>query len=178
MNFLSIFLVLLLSVTSFAHTTAEQEYALNRINGTTIKHGLGTRIRENVQTAIGKYSYAVQGGSSAASIYLLKDLLSTNSTNRLTIPDNAVIKQVYIDVLTNLGGASANVLLNLQGSGDLKGSTAATSFTTTSVIAGTPINTAATMIKLTADRQPYITLTGGDLSAGIMNVYIDYVIGD
>ncbi len=175
MNFLvTVLMLFVFPLLAFGHTSAEQEYALNRMNGVARKYELGTRLREDVQTAVGKYSFALQGGSSAASIYLLKDLTANTSANRITIPDNAIIRQVYVDVLT--APQSSSIAVSLQAAGDLKASLAAASWS--GIVAGIPIGDASHMIKLTADRQPYLTVSGPGLTAGIINFYIDYVVGD
>lgn len=170
------FLLALLFVPSIALATitAEQEFAINRMNSVAQKHQLGTLLQKNVNVVTGKYSFAVQGGA-VGDISLLSDLNNTNST--IVIPDNAVIKKVYIDVLTApTSGGAATVAVKLQSAADLKGATAIASFT--GIMDGVPAGAAANMIKLTADRTLKITVATAALTAGKFNVYVEYVLGD
>lgn len=170
------FLLALLFVPSIALATitAEQEFAINRMNSVAQKHQLGSLLHKNVNVVVGKYSFAVQGGA-VGTVNLLSDLNDSKST--ITIPDNAVIKKVYIDVLTDpTSGGSATVAVRLQSAGDLKGATAIASFT--GIMDGVPAGAAANMIKLSADRTLQATIATAALTAGKFNVYVEYVLGD
>lgn len=166
---------LLIPVLAFATITAEQEFALNRLSGVAFKHSLGSLIHKNVNVVVGKYSYAVQGGA-VGDVNLLSDLLDTNST--ITLPDNAVVKQVWVDVLTSVtGGYNSSVAVKAQTTADLYAATAVGSVTA-GIKAGVPVGTAATMIKLTADRTLKATISNDSLTAGVFNAYVEYVLGD
>lgn len=166
--------ILLLPMFAYATITAEQEFALNRLSGVAKKYSLGTLIHKNVNVAVGKYSYAKQGGA-VGDITLRSDL--NDSASSVVIPDNAIIQDVLIDVLTtpttNSGGTLA---LKAQSSGDLKGATAAASFA--GLMDGVPVGSAATSIKLTADRTLKLTVASAVLTGGIFNVYVEYLLGD
>lgn len=164
--------LLVLPVLAFATISAEQEFALNRMNGTAQKYNLGTNLAKTHGLVVGKYSYAIQGGSSAADISLLRDLKDTSST--VVIPSGAIIKQVWFDVLTAPSGGS--LAFKAQTTGDLKASLAAGSWT--GIVAGIPVGTAATMIKMTADRTVKMTVGSGTLTQGKINAYIEYDLGD
>jgi len=164
-------LLILLPIGAFSMITAEQEFALNRLSGTAQKYSLGTALAKTPNVVIGKYSFAVQGGA-VGSVFLLRDL--NDSTSRVTIPDNAVIKQVYTDTLTSLTNSSVSI--GAVSTTDLVANSQATYFT--GVQAGTPINTAATMIKLSADKDVKLSISNVALTAGKINVYIEYVLGD
>ncbi len=172
MKHLVIALLLLLSVVANATITAEEEFALNRLSGTARKYSLGTLIHKNVNVVVGKYSYAVQGGV-VGDVTLRSDLSSSASS--ISIPDNAIIKQVWVDNLVTVSGGS--IALKLQSAADLKAETSAATYAAGTVIAGTPIGTAATMIKLTAARTLKATLSS-TVTAGQFNVYVEYVLGD
>jgi hypothetical protein len=164
--------LVLLPMVGFATITAEKEYALNRMNATAQKYALGTELAKKTNTMNCKYSFAVQGGATGSSIFLLRDL--TDTTSYCTIPDNAVVKQAFIDVLT--AGTGGSVAVNIQTAGDLKAAASASAYT--GIVAGIPVDTAATMIKLTADRTPWLAITNSAVTAGVFNVYIEYVLGD
>lgn len=174
MKFLVVFALLLLPTLASATITAEQEFAINRSSSVARKHSLGTLLHKNVNVVVGKYSYAVQGGA-VGSVNLLSDL--TDATSLVKIPDNAVIKQVWIDVLTpGTTSASGTMAITLQSAGDLKAALAAASYT--GILAGIPVGVAANMIKLTAERTLVGTIATGALTAGKWNVYVEYVLGD
>lgn len=164
-------LALLLPVTAFAIITESEEYGINRLSQAAQKYQLGTLLAKTPNVVVGKYSFAVQGGA-IGSVFLLRDLDDT--TSRITIPDNAIIKQVYTDTLTSLSNSSVSI--GLVSTTDLVATKQATVLS--GVEAGTPVNTAATMIKLSADKQPKMTITNVALTAGKINVYIEYVLGD
>lgn len=165
-------MLLLLPAVGFATITAEKEFALNRLSGVAKKYELGTELAKKPNVVVGKYSFAVQGGSSVATLSLLRDLFDTHST--ITIPDNSIVKQVWFDGLTNVTGGS--VAVTLQTTADLFAAAGGTG--TSGIKAGVPVDTVATMIKLTADRSLVLTVTNGDLTAGAFNVYVEYVLGD
>jgi hypothetical protein len=174
MKFLVVFALLCLPTLASATITAEQEFAINRLNSVARKHSLGTLLQKKVNVVVGKYSFAVQGGGTGT-YNLRSDLADANSL--VKIPAGAVIKQVWIDVLTpGTTSASGTMALNLQSAGDLKGALAAASYT--GIVAGIPVGVAANMIKLTAERTLTATIATGALTAGRWNVYIEYVLGD
>jgi hypothetical protein len=118
-----------------------------------------------------KYSFAVQGGA-IGDVTLVDD-----DGNAVVIPDNALIMQVIVDVLTApTSGGSATVALKAQSAADLLGATAIASIT--GVVAGVPVDSAATSIKLTADRTVKATIATAALTAGVFNVFIRYVLSD
>lgn len=173
--------ILLVPMLVLATITPEQEFALNRMNSVAQKHQLGSLLHKNTNTVVGKYSYAVQGGA-VGDISLLSDLNDTAST--ITIPDNAIVKQVFVDVLTQPTGTACvgscasgtSVGVKLVNSGDLVANTGIASFT--GRLAGVPVDTAATMIKLSADKVLKATISNSVATAGVFNVYIEYVLGD
>lgn len=118
-----------------------------------------------------KYDFAVQGGAIGA--INLKDENGGNAT----IPDNAIIQHVLIDVITApTSGGSATLAIDAQSAGDLRTALAVASFT--GILAGNPVDTAASAIKLTADRAVTLTVATAALTAGVFNVYVRYTLGD
>lgn len=163
--------LLLLPVMALATITAEEEFALNRLSGVARKYSLGTLLAKKVNVVVGKYSYAVQGGA-VGDVNLLRDLNDTGST--VVIPDNAIIKQVWTDSISSIQGGSLGI--KAQSAGDLVA--AKTSSLFSGVQAGVPVGTAATMIKLSADRTIKASISNSATTSGQLNVYIEYVLGD
>jgi hypothetical protein len=122
----------------------------------------------------GMYDFSVQGGAQGA-IELLSDL--TDGTSTITIPDNAIITRVLIDVITDpTSGGSATIAVDSEGAGDLLVATAIGSWT--GLVDGIPVNTAATSVKMTADRTLQVTVATADLMAGVFNVFVEYLVSD
>lgn len=175
MKKLGIFLgLLLLPVVMFATITADQEYALNRMNSVSQKYQLGTLLAKSSNVVVGKYSFGVSGQTATSGdVNLLRDL--TDSTTTVTIPDNAVVQNVWVDILTSQSGSS--VALKLVNAADLLASTAAGSFTA-GLKQGIPdYATISDQIKLSADKTLKATFNG-TTTAGKFNVYVEYVLGD
>lgn len=181
-KFLVFGLIALFSSLGLAHITGEQEFILNHSTASSPRAQLGTLLNKTQNLLVAKYSYAVQGGSTAADISLLTDLKDPRSYAKL--PDNAVIRNVWIDVLTapDSGATTATLRLTAQSAGDLLAATTELAFNPT-FQQGIPAGTTTTFIKLSADRTIKLRVgpldTGSrPLTSGKFNVYIDYVLGD
>jgi hypothetical protein len=132
---------------------------------------LAKELHKTVNVLKAKYSFAVQGGA-IGDIVLLDD-----DGNPAVLPDDALILQAIVDVITPAtSGGSATVALKAQSAADLLGATAVASVT--GILAGVPVDTAATSIKLTADRTVKATVAVAALTAGVFNVFIRYVLSD
>lgn len=135
---------------------------------------LGTEVVDaSLKVMRAGYDYSVQGGSSAATIFL-----KAPDGSSATLPNKAIIKSVYIDTITAFVDVStgAKVALTANSAADLKAATATGSFT--GIIAGIPVDTAATAIKLTADRAMKMELSGGNVDAGKVNAFITYFVSE
>lgn len=154
--------------------SANTIYKLNKMNITAYQTLLGTTlgahedaldaIKERVVKA--QYDFATLGGA-VGDISL-----------GVTIPDNAVITDVVIDVLTNpTSGGSATIAVKAQSAADLIGATAVASFT--GILQGVPTaGTIASAIKLTANRTVTVTVAVAALTAGKFNVFVKYLLSD
>lgn len=166
---------LLLSSQSMAAlpSAAEVEFQLNRGTESMRRVQLGTLItKKKVQVMKATYRYSVQGGSSSAAI----DLLDTDG-KAAKLPDNAIIKQVLFDVLTApTSDQSATLAFSAQSAGDLKAALGKASWS--GLVAGIPVGTAATMIKLTAERTLQLQVAVGPLTDGSINVFVEYYLSD
>lgn len=126
-----------------------------------------SRIHSDAVGGIAKvqYDFAENGGAVGA---ILLDLV---------LPDNAVIWDGFFDVVTApTSGGSATIALGLNTATDLKAATAIASYT--GIVALVPVGTAAAAVKLTAERQLTLTIATAALTAGKINIFLNYYIGD
>ncbi len=171
---LAIALALCTAFPAHAGTTDETlgaQYDLNTASPEAMrKHQLGTRLMlERTYNLRCKYDFAVQGGA-VGSVNLLNP-----SGAACKVPKNAIIQNVLIDVVTaGTTSASGTMALTAQTAGDLKAALAAASYT--GLLDGIPVDTAATSIKLTADRTIIGTIATGALTAGKWYVHIRYIM--
>jgi hypothetical protein len=149
------------------------EFEANRINPEiAAKWKLGRiLVRREQRLMKCKYDFAVQGG--AVSTVNLVD----EDGKACVVPKGAIIRDVMIDVITaGTTSASGTMALTAQSAGDLKAALAAASYT--GLVAGIPVGTAATAIKMTADRTVQGTIATGALTAGKWYVLIEYILSD
>lgn len=148
------------------------EYKLNRANPSAMSdQKLGSRvIKQTVHIVNATYDFAVNGGAVGASNLKGEDGLD------VVLPSGAVITGCIIDVITpGTTSASGTIALSTgQGAGDLKAALAAASYT--GLVACVPVQTAATSIKLTADRTMTATIATGAITAGKFHVLVQYVV--
>lgn len=138
---------------------------LFRMNSADVKKEL--KISKNVLRAT--YDFAVNGGAIGDIALLDVD------GNAAIIPDNAVITKVLVDVITAAtSGGAATVALKSEAAADLLAATAVASVT--GFLDGKPVNTAATVVKLSADRTIKATVAAFALTAGKFHVFIEYVL--
>lgn len=140
-----------------------------RWNGAAPVEQLGTELHKAKNVIRCTWDFAVQGGA-VGSMLLLDD-----QGNPAILPAKAIITQVYSDTVTAVTTSAAGTLsLGANTAIDLLGATAAATFS--GVQAGVPVGTAATMVKLTAQRQIAAAIATGALTAGKVNFFIDYVL--
>ena len=116
------------------------------------------------------YDFAIQGGT-AGVIYLNGDPL----------PDNCIVWDGCIDVYDPIVGAGATMALTTgQAANDLStaAAVAGAPWSTASITAIVPVGTIASCIKLTAVRRPQLLVTAAALTAGKLNVFIQYFLSD
>lgn len=132
---------------------------------------LGTQLIDHkVQVLKAVYDFSVLGGASGASLSMLDE-----GGKPATLPNKAVIKQVIFDAVTTVVGA-ASVTVGANTSSDLKSAVAATAFS--GITAGTPVGTAATSVKATAERIITWAITTGTITAGKVNAFIEYYVSE
>lgn len=155
--------------------TQAQKDQLNLVQPAGYGSPQGDVIGAKVGVIVGKYSFAKQGGAVGA-INLLTDLNQPGSLAKL--PSGAIIKSVIVDILTAMSstGGGATVALSAQSAGDLLA--AVDGDTLSGLVAGIPVGSAATSIKLTAERTLQATVAVEALLTGKFNVIVEYYISE
>lgn len=165
-----------LSFPALAGTLAQDKGAafdLNKANPNAMaKHQLGARVIDNVvRYATGTYDFAIQGGAVGSG-----NLVDAATRVPIKLPQGAIIIDCIIDVITpGTTAASGTMALGSQGAADLKAALAAASYT--GRVACIPVGTAASAIKLTADRNLTYAIATGALTAGKWDVKVQYLTG-
>ena len=105
-------------------------------------------------------------------------LVGSNSLSSITIPDNAIIDFGYIDVTTicSSTNAGSTFTLSLQAEQDLR--LTETGDVSAAITAIIPVGTAATAVKATAARSPWISVTVGSYTGGAGVVVFEYTVSD
>lgn len=176
MNFIFALLTMFLVAPAFAGTlveTRDAQFGLNKASPNMMaKYQLGTTLVSNrIHIAKAKYDFAVQGGAITTS----GNLVGENGL-LVQLPNKAVVVNCLIDVLTPATtSASGTIALSAQSAGDLKAALAAASYT--GLVACVPVGSAATSIKLTADRTLTYAIATGAITAGKFWVYVYYILG-
>lgn len=136
---------------------------------------LGDIIAKKKGVLVAKYDFAKQGGA-VGDISLLTDLNSPTSYAKL--PDNAIITNVVIDIVTAMAstGGAATVALKAQSAGDLLAAVDAD--TLSAQVQGIPNGAVANMIKLTAERTLKATVAVEALTAGKFVAFVEFVISE
>lgn len=113
------------------------------------------------------WDFAVQGGA-IGTLKLLDDV-----GNAAILPNKTIITGVYCDFSTACtSGGSATIGLVANSANDLLTATAVASCT--GLVAGTPVSTAATAVKLTADRQISLVIAVAALTNGKAQFIVEY----
>jgi len=135
------------------------------------KHLLGSKVMGGIRIAKAKYDFAVQGGAQTTFNLVGED------GKPVVLPSGAVVVDCLIDVLTAgaAGGSGTMSLGTGQAGNDLKSVFAAASYT--GRVACVPVGTAATAIKLTADRTMTGTIATTNWTQGKFWVYVYYILG-
>lgn len=136
------------------------------------KWKLGTLVLKHTERVLRcKYDYAVQGGAVGSKNFRNED------GQDCKLPKTAIIRDVLFNVVTaGTTSASGTFAVTAQSAGDLKAALAAASWT--GLVAGIPVDTAATAIKLTADRTIVGTIATGALTAIKVYAIIRYDVSD
>lgn len=163
----------LVSAASLTETLASEKGLNTASPNMMAKYKLGSLVTKGkVHVATAKYDFAVQGGAIGT-----VNLVGGNG-KPVVLPNKAIVVDCIIDVVTPATtSASGTIALSTgQGAADLKAALAAASYT--GRVACVPVGTAATAIKLTADRTMTATIATGAITAGKFGVIVQYVMGE
>lgn len=132
--------------------------------------GLGNQLSIVPNVVRGTYDFAVLGGA-VGSLNLLGP-----DGNKIVIPNKAIVRQVWIDIITAIVSTSndGTISVGLNTAIDLLA--AVDGDTLSGVTAGIPVGTAATMVKATADRTLTCAIAVHAFTAGKFNVFVEYVL--
>lgn len=177
MKYLFSIFACLLSVSAFADSLAvtnAAQYDLNRFSpGAFSARQFGTKMMKQREYSVKcVYDFSVDGGAIGA--ITLKD----EQGKACVLPNKAIIRDVLIDVVTaptSLGLATIALGAGVSAV-DLKAATAIAAYT--GLVAGIPVGSAATAIKLSADQSPIATIAVAALTAGKLNVHILYQLSE
>jgi len=150
------------------------EFSVNHGNvGSFAKWQMGTKLlKEKEVTQKCVYDFSVQGGA-VGTLSLLDEV-----GKPCVLPKSAIIRDVLIDVVTapTSGGSATIALGSGAATNDFKTATLYSSFS--GLMAGIPVGSAATAIKLAADEDPSISIATAALTAGKLNVQIRYQLSE
>lgn len=169
-------LMLLVSTTAFAASYSDISAAQTEINHVNPeianKWQMGRLVtRQSERVLKCTYDFSKLGGA-IGSVNLQNE-----DGKKCIVPNKAIIENALIDnITTATGNVGATIALTAQTAGDLKAATAFASYT--GLLAGVPVDTAATAIKMTADRTVLATIATATITAGKFNVLIRYVMSE
>lgn len=126
----------------------------------------GTR---QLKTWVGDYSFATDAGAIGTII-----LRSSSGA----IPIGSYIVEAFMEVTTGFTtGTAATGAITVESANDLQTATIVSGapYSTTGIKALVPVFTAATMIKVTADRAPSFVIATGTVTAGVFHLVIFYI---
>lgn len=154
--------------------SADIKVLLNKMNSTAQKVQLGSVVDCQKGVAKAKYDFSVLGG--AVSTLSLRD--PDDLTKTVTLPNKAVITTAYIDVITAMAsaGGGGTIALSANSAGDLKAAVDAD--TLSGIVACIPVGSAATSIKLTAERTLTVAIATEALTAGKFILFVEYFVSE
>lgn len=170
-----IFAMLVLTAQAFAVVSSSGAYQLDRAGAVERKYSLGSNLREAQTFGLkGQWSVESQGGSASTSYAFKNEWLSED----ITLPQGAIIKECFFDVVQSVTSAtsSGKFSLDANSTGDLK--TAAFANTYSGRVACIPTGAIGSAIKLTAERTLQLTVGSEALSAGKVNLFLQYVLSE
>lgn len=183
-KFISILMLSLVSVSALAITGPAlplapevKELANSGRQGAIQKIKLGSQLVDNkVQVLRAILDVTTIGGVASGSSVTLKDPEGGDAT----LPDNAIVRQVFIDTITAAASGSGSTPTVSFGTDSTPTNfKAATGFTSYSgIVAGIPVGTAATAVKMSADSAVKAQVLAGSLSSGKIDLLIEYLISE
>ena len=155
--------------------TKDQAYQLNRASKLNADAQVGTALRNAGQFGVkATWDKSVLGGS--GDLYLVDE-----ENKQVKLPSGAVIRDCLIDVVTQptSSGNSGKISLGVSALGDLKADALVhTTYTTSARIVCLPVGTVGTMIKLSSEGRVIMRIGSEPLTAGKINVWLEYVLSE
>ncbi len=144
-----------------------------RMNAMAPLEGLGKVVNKTQNMLVAVYDFAVNGGATGT-VKLVDE-----KGNPAFLPDNAIVQRVLAEVITAVtSSATCTVAVGARTTTDLLPATDKSSLTIGAFIDGTPVDTAATADKMTADSQVTATIATTAALTGKLRVYIRYVLSE
>lgn len=170
-------LALLVAVPLFGATVISNNgaYQINRSSAVARKYSLGTQAMAAGTLGVkAQYDFAKSGGASGDITLLDHEGLAVK------LPNKAIITNCLIDVATQPTSSTSSGSLAFSSSavGDLKAATFVAGYTTTSRIACIPTGSTGTMIKLSSEATLKVRIGSEALTAGKINVWVQYVLSE
>ena len=167
MKFL-LLLALILPMSSKAMITARQRHLINNGASNSVV-SLGSLLHKNKNLVRVTWDYRVDGG--AVGTIIPKD--------KVIIPDNAIITRTWVEGITAItSSGAATVHWHVQADQDLVAALDYNHYTAGFLYDGVSQGPASVMKKMTADRQVVFVASTTALTAGKVDMYIEYVLGN
>ena len=158
---------------------ANQAAPLDGPSSSGTQWGLGTEVNRTVNRLKCVWNFAVLGGA-IGSIPLLDD-----QGNAAILPLGAIVTSCLVYVVTAPVGASGTIALKLLAAADLMAATAITSLTAGVVWQGKPVTggagaafTVVGPVTAKLGTQPSLTIATTAMTAGLLDIYLDYIDGN
>lgn len=156
--------------------TANGAYQIDRKDKLNRDNYVGTKLYDAQQFGVkATWSYADQGGAASSDL-----TLHDAQGNAVTLPTGAIIRDCLIDVVTQPASStgSATLAFSSKAVADLKAAAAVASYTTTTPIVCLPVGTVGTMIKTSSELTLKVRTGSEALTAGKINLWIEYVLSE
>ena len=188
-NFIVVLMGIFVAMQAFAYNTSYKDPAsLKLLLNQGVPNGFATKLGDEfvdkaVHVLKAQYSFASQGGASVVlPSTLLGNAIDPSDGKDAVLPANAVVRQVTIDVLTAPVASTVAAYslpymeVGINSPADLVASTKAD--TLSGISSGVPDGTAAKMVKVNSTSAVQIGMSGGSVTAGKFNVFIEYYLSD
>lgn len=145
----------------------------DKLNALSPSEPLGKDLNKTKNVLVAIYDFAVQGGATGT-VKLLDE-----KGEKAILPDNAIVKHVLVEAISAfLSAGSATLAFGANTTTDLLGATAKASLGAGAFVDGVPANTAATVVKTTAERQITATIGTAAATAGKVRCHIEYDLSE
>lgn len=162
-------LLLLIPVMANANITARQQFLLNAAPAPLATARLGDLVNKTQNLVRVTWDYTVDGGA-----------VGTISPSRgAVLPASAIITRAWFNTLTTLvaGSGTPTIAWNSEGAGDIYAAATYANFTAANFVAGIEDGTTTHSLKMLADRTVKMTIASASVTAGKIDLFIEYVLG-